>query len=377
MGQETFYCLKCKSLVRTRDLEEGRAFRVGAQVACADCHEGPPATPSRKRRPSGSSTAVQRPGGDTPRRGNLPPSPGTTTSRRRAPARNQSATGVVVGIVSGVLVLAILVVAVASGGSTDRPRKEVVSDPSSEPPVAGTVSPPESPPAVPRPAPVEKPGVEPEARARKALESLRAFIRREPDLQAQLRQCSVAAVDVVGTSLEADVEEIRKGIEKRIAETGATAPDRPTRYRSINLGGEPVVIDGVRWEGNEAPNCSITGTPRKKEGVTLDPPTDPGRAAMMKTFAYKNGDTRVTLTKVPAGRYDVFLYLWEDSVDDPQTFDILVNGAPVRKGYRTGEQGSWERLGPFRVEVTDGRLEIRSNAAAANFSGLEVWRAEP
>ncbi|MBV8878655.1 MAG: hypothetical protein JO332_01705, partial [Planctomycetaceae bacterium] len=57
-----------------------------------------------------------------------------------------------------------------------------------------------------------------------------------------------------------------------------------------------------------------------------------------------------------------------------QTVDLFVQGKEVMKGYRTGEPGHWERLGPWPAAVSGGTIEIRSAGGDANFSGLELWK---
>ncbi|MCA9223697.1 MAG: DUF1553 domain-containing protein, partial [Planctomycetales bacterium] len=86
------------------------------------------------------------------------------------------------------------------------------------------------------------------------------------------------------------------------------------------------------------------------------------------------GGNRLTIQNVPAGRYTVLLYVWEDN--NPETYSVSVNGREVLRGYNSGRTGHWERLGPWAADVSDGKLEITSRGGAANFSGLEIWRGE-
>ena len=81
----------------------------------------------------------------------------------------------------------------------------------------------------------------------------------------------------------------------------------------------------------------------------------------------------VKVYQVPAGAYQVYLYVWEDN--DNQVFDILLNGREVKKGHNSGTAGRWEKLGPWPVAVTDnGVIEIRTAGGDANLSGLEIWK---
>jgi hypothetical protein len=86
-------------------------------------------------------------------------------------------------------------------------------------------------------------------------------------------------------------------------------------------------------------------------------------------------DAEVTLKNVPGGTYVVYLHVWEDN--DPEVFDVLLNGKKVAEKYNSGSAGHWSRLGPWPVTVTDGRITVKNGSkTAANFSGVEVWRVE-
>lgn len=151
-------------------------------------------------------------------------------------------------------------------------------------------------------------------------------------------------------------------------------PGRAVFYRAINLNGPSLRIDNVPWEGKDAPNLACTGTPIEEQGVTLQPSTDANRTRMIRTSIYDRGGTAVKLSGVPKGAYQVFLYVWEDSENGSQTFDILLNGKVVQPRYSSGARGRWEKLGPWTAEVAEGAIEVRATPADANFSGIEVWR---
>jgi hypothetical protein len=143
-------------------------------------------------------------------------------------------------------------------------------------------------------------------------------------------------------------------------------------YRGINLNGPPVTIDGNPWEGRGAAEYSTNGHGFERDEVDLRPPTDFARASMIRTSVYSRAGTTLTLGSVPAGSYLVYVYVWEDN--ESQTFDLLLNGRTVQPAYSSGQAGRWDRLGPWGVEVKDGKIELRAAGGAANFSGVEVWR---
>ena len=46
----------------------------------------------------------------------------------------------------------------------------------------------------------------------------------------------------------------------------------------------------------------------------------------------------------------------------------------VKEKHNSGPTGHWERLGPWPVDVVDGKIELRTTPGDANVSGLEIWR---
>ncbi len=143
-------------------------------------------------------------------------------------------------------------------------------------------------------------------------------------------------------------------------------------YRGINLNGPPLVIDGHKWEGDDAPNLECRDRAVNARNVSLHPPTDPARTSMIRAFRW-NRQARIRITAVPNGRYAVFAYVWEDN--NPETFTIRLNRRTVARDHNSGTAGEWQRLGPWTVAVNDGVIEITSRGGAANFSGIEIWRA--
>lgn len=155
------------------------------------------------------------------------------------------------------------------------------------------------------------------------------------------------------------------------------ADDKPTFYRGINLNGPPVTIDGQSWEGQNGEHSPANFVCKDKafanQDVPLVPATDAERAKMIRSSRW--GGNKIEIAAVPAGRYSVFLYVWEDN--NSETFSIGVNGREVVKRYQSGTAGHWERLGPWFVDVRDaGKIELTSKGGAANFSGVEIWRGE-
>jgi mono/diheme cytochrome c family protein len=147
-------------------------------------------------------------------------------------------------------------------------------------------------------------------------------------------------------------------------------------YRAINLNGPAVSILGRSWEGGDAPNLKLNGKPFENQAVLLRPPTDPVKAQMLRSSLH-GSRVDVELSAVPAGRYQVFAYVWEDN--HSEQFDLLVNDQPVLEKAHTGAAGRWRRLGPWPAESRDGAIKLSGRAAGhsgINLSGVEVWAGD-
>lgn len=155
--------------------------------------------------------------------------------------------------------------------------------------------------------------------------------------------------------------------------TSAPAADSaPSFFRGLNLNGPAVTIDGHAWEGQDSKHYVCRDKAFENQSVPLVPATDPERTKMLRSSRW--GGNRIELTNLPAGRFTVFLYVWEDN--NPEAYAIAVNGQPVVAKYNSGTTGHWERLGPWYTASKDGQIVLTSQGGAANFSGIEVWRGE-
>ncbi|TWT35092.1 Planctomycete cytochrome C [Thalassoglobus neptunius] len=157
-----------------------------------------------------------------------------------------------------------------------------------------------------------------------------------------------------------------------LSHASVEAASQPSFLRGLNLNGPAVTIDGHRWDGKNAKEYKCGDNAFEAQSVTLVPPTDADRTKMLRSSRW--GGNRVELSAIPNGRCTVFLYVWEDN--NPETYDISLNGREVERRYRSGPQGKWDRLGPWYVDVTDEKLVLTSQGGAANFSGIEVWQGE-
>ncbi|HEX6891997.1 MAG TPA: T9SS type A sorting domain-containing protein, partial [Chryseolinea sp.] len=92
---------------------------------------------------------------------------------------------------------------------------------------------------------------------------------------------------------------------------------------------------------------------------------------MIRSSIY-GGSVNLAISAVPAGSYEVWLYVWEDNF--PQTYSISVEGTLAQANINSGNAGVWQKLGPYARTVNDGTINIAANGGHANLSGVEIWR---
>jgi hypothetical protein len=155
--------------------------------------------------------------------------------------------------------------------------------------------------------------------------------------------------------------------------TPAPAPLLAKFYRAININGDAISLDGNNWEAsNGAANVQITGTFISNQNVQLRSATDAARAKMIRS-SVASRNVKVQLNSVPNGTYNIYLYVWEDN--KPERFSLLLNDKTVVNNYNSGSAGSWDKIGPLAVTVTNGTIRLTSTGGEANISGIEIWTA--
>lgn len=143
-----------------------------------------------------------------------------------------------------------------------------------------------------------------------------------------------------------------------------------TFYRALNLNGPPLTIDGNNWEASaEAANFSFVGSTYTNQSVSLIPATDENRATMLRSCIWRNPS--VAISGVPAGNYEVWVYVWEDNFS--VTYSLSLEGTVVQNNYNSGPAGTWEKLGPFAAAISDDTINIAANGIDATLSGVEIW----
>lgn len=161
-----------------------------------------------------------------------------------------------------------------------------------------------------------------------------------------------------------------------VANSPAPAPTpvpsaESTFYRAVNLNGSSTTIDGNQWDGASAADYYANGNKFSLQNQALTPSTDANRAAMLRSCQYGNS-LDLQLTAVPSGSYLVYAYVWEDNFTE--TYSLMLNGQTAASKLQTGAAGTWAKLGPYPVAVTDGTIRLTSSGGTVNLSGIEVWQ---
>ena len=150
------------------------------------------------------------------------------------------------------------------------------------------------------------------------------------------------------------------------------AEEQPAEFfRGLNLNGPALTIDGHAWDGKDSPRYACNGNAFENQSVPLRPETDRARAQMLRSSRWGR-DINVDLLDVPAAKYQVFLYVWEDN--DSTKFQVLVNDRVVINEYDSRGAGIWKKLGPWTTRPVEGKIRLTARGGDANLSGIEVWR---
>lgn len=135
----------------------------------------------------------------------------------------------------------------------------------------------------------------------------------------------------------------------------------------VNLGGPALKIDGNTWlSHNEAVAAGLVLNTSWTFAVNypfpLVPATDGTTRQMLSSGVWKPGTSfgqGISLAQpIPNGRYDVYLYLVENHLDNYRMMDVWIEGQPSATGIGQLPLGEWRKYGPYTVEVKDGALNI-------------------
>ena len=138
----------------------------------------------------------------------------------------------------------------------------------------------------------------------------------------------------------------------------------------MNVGGGALTIDGLAWQSSSEAGVTTNGYRVSKPTQVLTPSTTPERTSMITDGVYRSSSMSLSVPRIPNGSWDVWVTHFEDNND--VQYSLRLEGQTVVSAGRTGAAGSWQRQGPFRVQVADGRLDVGTSGGSFNLSGLEL-----
>lgn len=134
------------------------------------------------------------------------------------------------------------------------------------------------------------------------------------------------------------------------------------------------MVDGNAWQGSTAANYTTNGSAACSPWTSLNPATDAARTTMIQCYVQHWAHV-LTMTSVPAGTYQIYLYMWLDWPDpNPEPFNVQIEGQTVASGILLSTEGQWQRIGPFSATIADGSINVTTSGGLPNLSGIEVWR---
>jgi Protein of unknown function (DUF4038)/Putative collagen-binding domain of a collagenase len=141
-------------------------------------------------------------------------------------------------------------------------------------------------------------------------------------------------------------------------------------FKAININGESLNIDGVNWQSSSSvAEFSYEGKPFANQSVSLVPAQEGDLAKMIRSSIYSNS-LNLQLRNVPNTKLEVSLYVWEDNF--PENFSLFIENQEVSSNIKSGNAGTWQKLGPFITDVNDSKLDISTAGGHANISGIKV-----
>lgn len=135
--------------------------------------------------------------------------------------------------------------------------------------------------------------------------------------------------------------------------TSPSFSEEPEFFRGINVNGHSIEIDGNRWQGDQSEYFDCDNKGVTVADLDWKPEPHKNMKTMLRTFRW-NSNARLRVTDVPDGTYSVWTYLLEDT--ESQQYDVFVEGLPAVSDYVSGPAGTWNKVGPWIVEISDGTI---------------------
>lgn len=154
------------------------------------------------------------------------------------------------------------------------------------------------------------------------------------------------------------------------------ANPRSCFYRGVNLNGPAVTVNDNAWQSSTQANVAPGGGSGVSQSTTLFPPATSGLSTMMQTAYRLNAGAELGVP-TDNGTYLMFFYAVSPGNDGtPSRFTVQgvepTGPSKFRSQAAAGGQ-AWARIGPFRVNVTDGNVRLGVSAGSIDVAGLELW----
>lgn len=145
--------------------------------------------------------------------------------------------------------------------------------------------------------------------------------------------------------------------------------------RGVNLNGPALSIADNSYQSAQDALVTTTGAGVSQAGTPF-PAVSGAAATLLQTATHLQASETLTVP-TDNGTYLVYLYATSPTNDVvPSTFTVQGTEPEITSKFRsqtvdTGQ--AWARIGPFRVDVTSGKVMLGVTNGAINFAGIELW----
>ena len=144
---------------------------------------------------------------------------------------------------------------------------------------------------------------------------------------------------------------------------------------AVNLNGPALVVAGNAWRSAQDAAITTTGTGVSQAGTPF-PAVSGTAATLLQTATRLDAGKELTLP-TDNGSYLVYLYATSPASDAaPSTFTVQGVEPEISSKFRAqaADGGQvWARLGPYRVDVTKGKVTVGVTSGSITFAGIELW----
>lgn len=154
-----------------------------------------------------------------------------------------------------------------------------------------------------------------------------------------------------------------------IVRTGLSAPIYNNFSLALNINGPDLLIDNMIYADANKYGLSGNFVTLNDQTTPITQPTDANREAMLRTAIWGGSTGYQANIPVPNGSYDVFIFTWEET--DQQPYTLFIEGQSFGSAI-TPPVGTWTELGPYRINVTDSVMTFDLDSLHFMMSGLRV-----